>query len=145
MKRITYLMVTLLALLLAAPVSATTGWDKCNSTQGQGALQPGESACNNPVIGDLDSKIIDIGACAGTVTAIYNADTTGTAQDTTVQILTCVTPVCSAETCVPIENFILTGAAEAAEIYGIQGRWICVDGTTDPLSGDTPRVLIQCN
>ena len=145
MRRLTYLMVILLALVLGSSASATTGWNKCSSTAGQGALHPGQVACNDPIDGDLTSEILDVSACTGTATAIYNADTTGVAETTTVKILTCVTPVCSLNTCVPIENFDLTGAAGDAEIYAFDAKWICVLGATNPLAGDTPRVLIHCN
>ena len=146
MRWITFGVTTLLALVLAAPASAITGWKDCISGAAASSLQSNGYLCNDPIIGDLDSKLLYIDDCRD-VTALYNSDTTGLAQTTTVQILNCVTPTsgCSLDTCVPIENFVLTGAPAATEIYGFDGVWICVDGTTDPLAGDTPRVLIHCN
>ena len=146
MRRLTYLMVILLALVLGSSASATTGWNKCTSTEGKGALHPGQVACNDPIIGDLNSSILDVSACNGTFTVLYNSDTTGTAADTTVEILICVLPICSLNNCVVLDDTpALTGAAGVSEIYGSTAKWICVDGTTDPLSGDKPRVLIHCN
>ena len=143
---------TMLVVLLLATPAWAGDWVDCLNETTQKTVSTGNEVCWDPVTSDLDSAVLYVGHCEN-MDIIYNADTTGTATNTTCAIRQCLgntatTPdsviTADASACTIIGGSALTGVAPLDALEGPGRTWIYANCTTDP-GTDTPRVLVHCN
>ena len=125
-------------------VDAPKDWEDCISGSSKVTVQPRASICFNPVVGALDSSLLNVGQCKN-LNMIYNSDTSGSGTTTTIQVMSCVEQTMDTINCNPIGGRTLTGATIRGELYEKGSGLVYLNGTHDPASGETPRVLLHCN
>jgi len=134
----------LLLALLAAPAWGS-GWETCEDMTGnvEGTIAAYQERCTDFASGDLQSTMLYVGTCDN-IDVIYNADSTGSNTNVSIQVMTCVMNTVSTDNCLAMDNATLTGIDSSFEILGGAASYIYIQGT-GTIGTDTPRTMVRCN